>query len=375
MKGHISKRGSKWSIIVDIGNDPKTGKRRQKRFSGYNTKKEAQTDLARIITELEQGTFILPSTDTLEEYLHYWIKQRENNLSPTTIYGYKSMIRNHIIPEMGKVKLPELKPLHIQEYYNLKLETLSSQTVLHHHRLLRKALQDAKVWQLIKINPADHVEPPKAKKYKANVLNIDEIKSLLKALEGHRLEVPITLMLFLGLRRGELLALKWSDIDYKNKTITIQRNLVRGGDDGTELILKEPKTEESNRTIPISDNILLLLKKQELKQKENKLKMGKYYNNSDFIFTTEIGNLINPSSFSREFGEFIKDNNLRHVRLHDLRHTNATLMLKSNIPPKVASERLGHSTITTTLDLYSHVLKDMERETSDKLDTMIFHQN
>jgi len=373
MKGHISKRGSKWSIMVDIGKDPKTGQRRQKRFSGYNTKKEAQTDLNKILYELEQGTFIIPSTDTLGEYLNYWIEQRKHNLSPTTVYGYKSMMQNHIIPELGNIKLAELKPLHLQKYYNLKLQTLSNQTVLHHHRMLRKALQDAKEWQLIKINPADHVEVPKAKKYKAEVLNIDEIKILLKALEGDRLEVPISIILFLGLRRGELLALKWSDIDYKNKTISIQRNLVRGGDDGTELILKEPKTEESTRAIPISDNIIALLKKQELKQKGNKLKIGKYYKDSNFIFTTEMGDLINPATFSRTFGDFIKKNNLKHVRLHDLRHTNATLMLKSNIPAKIASERLGHSNISTTLDLYSHVLDDMERETSDKLDNMIFN--
>lgn len=373
MRGHIRKRGSKYSIIIDIGKDPKTGKRQQKWFSGYKTKKEAQADLARIINELEQNTFIIPSDETLKGYLDYWIEQREHNLSPTTIYGYKSMINNHIIPSLGNIKLNELKPLHIQEYYKEKSKTLSQTTILHHHRMLRKALEDAKEWQLIKDNPADHVESPKPQKYKSNVLNLDEIKQLLKALESNRLEVPITLMLFLGLRRGELLALKWADIDYKNKTITIQRNLVRGGDNGNELIIKEPKTEESIRTIPISDNILKLLKKQEIKQKEEKISLGPHYKENGFIFTTSTGDIINPASFSREFGDFIKANNLKHIRLHDLRHTNATLMLKSNIPAKIASERLGHSNISTTLDLYSHVLKDMERETSDKIDNMIFN--
>lgn len=373
MRGHIRKRGSKWSIVVDIGKDPKTGKRKQKWFSGYKTKKEAQADLARIINEIEQNTFIIPANTTLKDYLEYWIKQRKPNLSPTTIYGYKTIINKHIVPELGNVQLKDLNPLMITEYYNNKLETLSGRTVLHHHRLLRKALQDAKGWQLIKLNPADHVETPKAKKYKANVLNLDEIKELLKALEGHWLEVPICLMLFLGLRRGELLALKWSDVDYDNKTISITRNLVRAGDSGNELILKDPKTEESIRTIPISDNILNLLKKQNLRQKENKLKLGAYYKDSDFIFTTENGELINPASFSARFAEFIKDNNLKNIRVHDLRHTNATLMLKSKIPAKIASQRLGHSNTSTTLDLYSHVLKDMEKETSDKIDNMIFN--
>lgn len=372
VKGHIAKKGKRYYIVVDIGRDPKTGKRQQKWFSGYRTKKEAQKDLTRILYELEKDALVIPSTDTLKEYLEYWIGQREPNLSPTTIYGYKAIINNHIVPELGNIKLNELKPLHIQEYYKKKLETLSNQTVLHHHRLLRKALQDAMQWQLIKNNPADYMESPKTKRYKAKVLDVDEIKKLLEALEGDRLEVPITLMLFLGLRRGELLALKWSDIDYKNKTITIQRNLVRAGEDGTELIIKDPKTEESIRTIPISDNVLALLKKQELKQKENKLKLGPYYKDSDFVFTTEEGELINPASFSRMFGDFLKKHNLKKIRLHDLRHTNATLMLKSNIPTKIASQRLGHSNVSTTLDLYSHVLKDMERETTEKIDEIIF---
>lgn len=372
MKGHIRKRGSTYSIVVDIGKNPETGKRQQKWFSGYKTKKEAQTDLAKIVTELEENTFIIPSTSTMKEYLDYWIEQRESNLSPTTLYSYKLMIKTHIVPELGNVELRKLKPLMINEYYNKKLKNLSGQTVLHHHRLLRKALQDAKSWQLIKDNPADSVEAPKAKKYKATVLNLDEIKELLKALEGNWLEVPISLSLFLGLRRGELLALRWSDVDFENKYISIQRSLVRGGSTGNELIIKDPKTEDSTRDIPITDTIINLLKKHKLKQSEDKLKLGKYYKKSDYIFTRDDGELINPASFSSRFAEFIKENNLKVIRLHDLRHTNATLMLQSNVQPKVASKRLGHSTTATTLEIYSHVLKDMERDTSDSLDSMIF---
>lgn len=373
MEGHIAKKGKRYYVVIDLDRDPITNKRQQKWFSGFKTKKAAQAELNKILYELQQNTFIIPSTETLREYLNYWLEQRKDNLSPTTLYGYKSIMKNHLIPQLGNIELNKLKPLHIQEYYSNRLAFLSPTTVLHHHRLLRKALNDAKGWQIIKLNPADHVEAPKPKKYKAKVLSVDEIKLLIKVLENTPLETPVLLTLFLGLRRGELLALEWADIDYDNKTITIQRNLVRGGESGNELFLKEPKTEKSIRTIPISDNILSLLKKQKIKQNENRLKFGKYYKENNYIFTTEIGNLINPAVFSHRFGDFLKKNDLKKIRLHDLRHTSATLMLQSKIPAKVASERLGHSNIHTTLDLYSHVLKEMEKEASDVLDNMIFN--
>ncbi len=373
MRGHIAKKGKKYYVVIDLDRDPVTNKRRQKWLSGYPTKKAAQAELNNILHELQQNTFVVPSTETLKEYLDYWIKQKKSGWSPTTLYGYKSIIKNHIVPQLGSIELSKLKPLHIQEFYTDRLTFLSATTVLHHHRLLRKALNDAKGWQMIKINPADHVEAPKPKKYKAKVLNVDEIKPLLKALNNDPLEVPVLLTLFLGMRRGELLALKWSDVDYKNKTITIQENLVRGGETGNELFLKEPKSEDGTRTIPISDNILALLKKHKIRQNENKLKFGKYYKKSDYMFTRETGDLINPAVFSREFKEFLEKNNLKKIRLHDLRHTSATLMLQSKVPAKTASERLGHSNIHITLDLYSHVLKDMKKEVSDVLDDIIFN--
>lgn len=369
MVGHITKRGSGYSIVIDIGNDPQTGKRQQKRFSGYKSKKIAENAIATIIHQLEQGTFILPTSTTLREFLEYWLNQRKTKLSPTTVNSYEVVINNHLIPSLGNIKLTDLRPLTINEYYNTKLETLSGRTVLHHHRMLRKALQDAVNWQVIKNNPCDSVESPKAKKYRADVYDKEDIKKLITALSGHELEAHVSLALFLGLRRGELLALKWSDINYKDSTITIQSNLVVAN---SNLVLKEPKTEDSMRTIVLTHEILEILRKYKISQKEQKLRFGKHYKDDDFIFTKEDGELINPGSFSHTFSDFLKKSNLRHIRLHDLRHTNATLMLMSNIPAKVASARLGHSNVSTTLDIYSHVLKDMEKEVSDKISDIFF---
>jgi len=374
MRGHIRKRGSKYSVVVDIGIDPSTGKRQQKWFSGYDTNKGAESDIARIITEIEKGMLMLPSDMALKDYLLMWIDKRRNKLSPSTVSGYLIMINKHIVPALGYLKLKDLKPYAFDDYYDSKLETLSGTTVLHHHRMLNKAMVDAiKKYRLITVNPLDYVESPKAVKYKSTVLNKDEIQVLFKALESHTLEIPIKVILFLGLRRGELLGLKWSDIDYYNKTITIQRNLIRGGDTGTKVILTTPKTEESNRTIVLSDNIINMFNKYKLYQSELKLKQGKIYKDNDFIFCNEDGSNINPASFSKRFGEFIKNNNLKHIRLHDLRHTNATMMLLSKVPAKVVSERLGHSNISITLDLYSHVLDEMKQEATNKIDDILFN--
>lgn len=370
MRGTITKKGKKWYIVVDIGKD-ENGRRKQKWFSGYRTKKEAEKDLAKIITELENKTFILPEKITFKEHLEYWMENHVKvNLSPTTIWGYDSIIKKHINPILGHIELQKLRPVDIQQYYNIKKDELSGKTLTQHHRVIRKALDYAYKLQMIPNNPADAVEPPKPKKYKAKVLTREEIKALLKALEGDKLEVPINLCLALGLRRGELLALKWEDINFKEGTIHIRRNLVRAGN---KLVLKEPKSETSNRLLKLSPTLLKMLKKHRKKQLELKMLLGELFEDNNFVFTKNNGELINPATFSHQFSDFLKKNNLPQIRLHDLRHTNATLMLQSNIAPKIASNRLGHSTITITMDLYSHVLTDMEEETAKKLDEILYN--
>ncbi len=374
MRGHIRKRGSTYSIVVDIGIDPATGKRKQKWFSGYKSQDEAEQAMAKVITQVYEGTLLLPSDMILKDYLKMWIDKKKKKLSPTSLSGYLTIINKHLVPSLGYIKLKDIKPYIIDDYYDTKLETLSGTTVLHHHRMLNKAMVDAvKKYRLLATNPIDGVEAPKATKYKASVLNTEEVQLLFKALEGDKLEVSIKVMLFLGLRRGELLGLKWEDVDYNNKTITIQRNLIRGGDTGVELYLKDPKTEDSTRTIVLSENIIELLKKHQEEQKELISKQESIYKDEGFIFCNDDGSNIDPSNFSHRFGAFIKKHKLKHIRLHDLRHTNATMMLLSNVPAKVASERLGHSNVSITLDLYSHVIDEMKQEATNKIDDILFN--
>lgn len=370
MRGHIVKRGISYSIVLDIGRDAKTGKRKQKWFSGYKTKKAAEKAMSERISEIENNNFIVPEKTKLKTFLQLWLDSHVINLSPTTYNGYKGIIELHLVPTLGEIELQKLQPLHIQKYYNEKSKALKAKTLLQHHRVLRKALDYAWKMQLISKNPADMVEAPRAQKYTSAVLEPKEVKQLLNAVHNTKFEVPVNLALALGLRLGEILGLRWSDIDFENGVINIEQAQVRAG---TKLIFKDPKTEGSKRSISAPTNLLKLLKEHKKKQLELQIRScGEYKNKHNLVCTRDTGASLNNSSFSHAFGDFIKKLDLPHIRFHDLRHTNATLMLLSGTAPKVASSRLGHSTISITMDLYSHVLKDMNRDAADKLDEVIY---
>lgn len=377
MKGCIFKRGKTYSVVVELGRNEK-GKRGQKWFSGYKTKKEAEKALVSILNQLETNTFVNPEKLTLAEYLRQWmINYVEPNLAPKTIDGYRVNIERHIIPSLGNILLQKLQPIHIQQFYKSKLEngrfdgkgSLSAKSVLYIHRVLRKALSSALKMQLVPRNVADAVELPKQKAFYAKFLNEQEIKELLNAFKNTNAYIPVLLATCLGLRRGEALGLKWKDIDFKNRTISIVRSLLphKSGP-----IFHEPKTKNSRRTIVLSSAIITELEKHKSEQDDQRNLLGKAYKNNELVTCSSDGSPINPATFSHTFARTLMKNNLTHIRFHDLRHSNATLMLKHNISPKVASERLGHSNISITLDIYSHVLKEMQEDAAQKLDDAIF---
>lgn len=368
--GHIRKREKRYTVVLELERDPITGKRKQKSMGGYKTKKEAESALIEIVSKINRNEFITPEKTLLKEYLELWLNTYAINLSPTTYNGYKLIIENHLIPYFKNIELQKLLPIHIQKYYNAKSKSLKGKTLLQHHRVFRKALNYAWKMQLISKNPADMVEVPKAQKYKATVLEPKQAKQLLNAVKNTKFEIPTHLALSLGLRLGEILGLRWSDIDFEDGVINIEQTLVRAG---TELIFKEPKTEGSKRIITAPSELLKLLKDHKIKQMELQIRSGgEYKNEHNLVCTRDTGAPLNTSSFSHAFGDFIKKLEIPHIRFHDLRHTNATLMLLAGTPAKVASSRLGHSTINITMDLYSHVLKDMNVEAAEKLNEVIY---
>lgn len=373
MRGHIRKRGSTYSIVVDIGRD-ENSKRKQKWFSGYKTKKEAERALADIIAKIEKGEYFEPKKITLSQFLDEWLEVYcKPKLAPKTYKSYSEIIRLYFKPILGHIELIKLNPAIIQRYYNaLKDEKqLSDTTINYHHRLLRNALKHAVKWQYISKNPCDAVDPPKKHKIEIKVWNKENIKKAEKIFSNTPIFIHVMLAIYTGMRLGEICALRWEDINFKDGTCVVRRTVQRVN---KELIIKEPKTESSIRVVALPQNIIELLKLEKKKQAETRMLFGsKYDTNYDgFISVWEDGRFKEPDYVSKKFHKILATTpELPMIRFHDLRHTHATLMLASGVQMKVISERLGHSQIGITMDLYSHVSIDLQKEAIKKLETLL----
>lgn len=368
LRGHIRRYRGRWAGVVELERDPITGKRRQK-WVYADTKKECEVKVAELIYKIENGTYFEPTKMTVAEYLRHWIKIHSPNITQSTIDDYNGVIENHLIPELGSIPLARLNPLHLQEFYAKKQEKYSGRTVQKIHRILRKALDGAIKTQLIKQNPADLVDTPKAKKYKPKVYDEEQFFKLLAAAEGTEHKIPILLAGGLGMRRGEIFGLRWDNISFKYKRIVVEQQLIPTSQG---LVFSTPKTDSGARAIEIPEYIIESLKQEAKEQKKNKLLFGPEYEDYNLVCCKPNGTPINPSTYSHDFADFLKENGLEHIRFHDLRHFNATVMLKHGVGIKVASRRLGHSTTAITQDIYQHVLTEMDHEAAKKINDGLF---
>lgn len=370
MRGHIRKYKGRWAGVIELDRDPVTNKRRQK-WVYSDTKKECEQKVNDYIHQIENNSYIEADKATVAEYLEIWLNLRKANLAVLTYQGYERYIEKHINPEIGNLKLQKLNAMNLQTFYAKKQEKLSGKTVLQIHRILHKAFEDARTKRLIATNPASDVEAPKAKKFEMELIDKNQYLKMLKAVEGTMDEIIIVLAGGLGLRRGEVLGLKWRYVDFQKKTISIKEQLLPSKDG---LVFEEPKSLGSKRTIQTPKYILKLLKKHKRNQNKDKLFFGSEYKDNDLVCCKPDGDLINPSSYSRQFKILLETNGLQHMRFHDLRHFNATMMMNYGVPEKVASTRLGHSSTAITQDLYQHVLEDKDTEAADILDQALFQQ-
>jgi integrase len=353
-----------------LNKDPVTGERKKWRKTVLGTKKEAQKVLTQMETELANGINPNESKLTVAEYIGRWITDRAPYLKQKTIDGYTVNIRKYINPAIGHLKIQELKPMHIQTMYTNLLSTkLKAKSVLYVHRTLHKALLDARKKQIVPQNVADLVDAPRAERYKSKVFSEQELASFLTRLKYTDCEVPFTIAALTGMRRGEIMALKWDDVDFANKTLTISRSLVPTS---KGVLTNTPKSESGSRVIPLFDTLVTLLKRHQIKQKENKLKSFGNYEDNGYIYCRHDGESFAPDRLSKKFKRFLEINKLKHIRFHDLRHSYATLMLKYNVPAKIVSQILGHSNIGITLDLYSHAQLSMLREATEKIENAMF---
>lgn len=358
MKGWVSKRGNRWYPRVYVGKDS-NGKRIERWGKSCDTKKEAEKLLRPLLEEVENTYERKTEKVTLEAFLRYWLTSYcEPRLAANTIRGYRVNIEKHIIPHIGSVQLNALTPRDIQRLYDaLACAGLSSTSIRYVHNNLHKALSHAVKQEVIYRNPADLVDPPLVKRFEGSALRPDDVKRLLTVSMSSELYLPIALALTLGLRRGEALGLQWDDVDFKNKTITVRHSASFTG--GT-FTLSTPKTKRSKRTLLVPDVLLTALESARSKQQDVSVFLGPNFNPYNLVCCRQDGSPITFGALQYHYKNLLKDSGLPDVRFHDLRHTNATLLLRSAVPAKIVSSMLGHSSIGITMDTYSHVMTDMQ---------------
>lgn len=347
---------------------------RKRKFVYGKTRKEVQEKLKVALHEQQQGTLVEhTSRQTLEQFLNDWLENsQKQSVRPRTFERYEEVARLHIIPMLGRHQLQKLSAQHLQAFYAQKLkEGLSTTTVGIFHNVLHKALDTAMKWGLVARNVCDLVSPPRTKGFEIKPLSVDEIHRLLTATRGHYLEALFTLALASGMRRGELMGLKWQDINFATSTLQVRRILTRVPTmlkAGESYVESEPKTQKSRRNIIIASFALDVLKQHRIRQLEAKLKAGSTWKEHDYVFCTSVGTHLNPTrDILDQLKSLLKKAGLPNIRFHDLRHSSATLLLSMGIHPKVVQELLGHSNISMTMDVYSHVLPSMQQDAISKL--------
>lgn len=369
-----------FDIILELGKDPLTGKRKRVYYKADTTdRQEAENLLTVKKAEYLSGNMIEPSRQTvasfLDEYLRDYVQVQS---SPATVKDYRNVVENYLKPEFGQIKLQDLSRARVQQVYNgwrLKStksdKPLRATTILHINRVFKAALNVACELEYIKENPARKVKVGKDMVTEhVDVYTVEEIKELQKAVKGTDMELPVALLFDCILRRGELLGLRYSDIDFEKNTVTVQYTWTET--DGNEPTLKDCKTESSYRKMVVSEHTMKLLKKQRLLYMQNRMKYGENFCNSDRVICKENGEPYLPKNFTHKWRKTLSCHGLRHIKLHGTRHSAISLLISEGVPVHMVQQRAGHRDPKITLGVYSHVAKDRQNIVAEKLDTLLF---
>jgi len=380
MKGYVRQRSKgKWEITIDTGRDPSTNKRLRHFETVIGGKKEAQHRLAELLLNIRKGAYIKqPKQLTLAAWLKQWLDSYvASNLAPKTRQSYEQELRCYIIPDLGRIRLTELRPHHIQNYIARVLSEgrrhrtggLSNRTVQYHYRILSKALDGAMKMGLIAVNACKGVSAPRPVRRDIPTISLDDVTKLRSAIQNSSYYLFYYTLLLTGLRRSELLALKWKDLDLDLACVYVAHSLHRL-DDGS-IIIREPKTSRSRRPVDLPPSLAMLLRQYKVEREAEQVIMGRALTEDDFVYSHADGTPLNPNTVSHTFGKIAARAGLLHLRLHDLRHIHATMLLKAGTHPKIVQERLGHSSIATTLDIYSHTVPGLQKAAVERLDTLL----
>lgn len=351
-----------WTVSVTL---------QRKRVSKYfATQSECREWLRNTQSQIQNGLTLAGVRTTVDEYLVQWLGTIRESVRLRTKDQYTQIIRQHIVPRLGTIKLKDLRPDQVQALYNEKLDNgTSARTVLLIHAVLHRSFVCAVKLGLVGRNPVDAVTRPRIRRKEMRVFTDDQARAFLSAAKHTRHACLFQLALHTGMRQGELLGLMWKDIDWINRQIHIQRQLSRVPNGS--LVFSEPKTTKGRRTIVISPTMVESLRKHLEEQDNNKKVEGEKWEENDLIFPTKLGTPLHHANLFREYKELLKETGLPLLRFHDLRHTAATLLLQLGVHPKIVQERLGHADISMTLNTYSHVLPSMQIDAALKMDELL----
>jgi integrase len=368
MKGSIRERSPGHFAIILEQRDPATGKRKRKWHSFKGTKRQAQIECARLISEMSIGVYLEPSKTTLAQFFAKWLAYIKPNVSPKTHERYSDLALKNICPLLGSVFITRLTPMQISEAYSAALVCgrrngtggLSPQTVHHMHRVLYSALRQAIRWNMLVRNPADGLEKkdrPKVERKPVSTIDTDATVEMIEAARKRRLFAPILLGSMCGLRRGEITALRWKSVDLVRGQLAVIASTEQ-----TKAGVREKEVKSSKcRTIALPSILIDELRRHRIAQAEEFLRLGARPNDDTHVVTQSDGQPLRPNSLTHNVTNFLKARGDK-VRLHGLRHSHASHLLASNVHPKIVQERFGHSSVAITMDIYSHLMPNMQTD-------------
>lgn len=376
-RGTVYKRGDSWTFVLDISLPGQ--RRRQKSKGGYRTKKEALAALNEAQGALQRGLYVEPSKLSVKTFLlEHWLPAIRASLRNSTFQGYGSAITNYVLPRLGETRLQALTPDQLNAFYGELLHVgrrdgksgLSPKTVHNVHVMLHKALHDAVRWGYLPRNVAEFSDPPKqTSSGKAmRTWTPDELRSFLEHVLNDPYYAGWVVAANRGMRRGEVLGLRWQDIDFDHRRLSIRQTVISID---YRIEISKPKTARGRRSVALDSGTVTALRAHRAAQNQLKLMLGEAWRDNDLVFCRDDGSPIHPDRFTQMFDKHVRDSGLPRIRLHDLRHTHATLALAAGIHPKVVSERLGHSTVAFTMDVYSHAIPSMEAEAAETIANLV----